>query len=92
MNYVFDNFQLDSDRFTLSRDEEVLKIEPLVFDLLAYLLERSNSVVSKDELLEHVWKGRVVSDTTIASAIKSARKAIGDSGSTQRALSSLRSP
>lgn len=89
MSYAFDNFLVDTDSFELKHGGEPCKVEPLVFDLICHLLSKANLVVSKDELLEVVWQGRIVSDTTIASAVKSARKALGDSGSRQKYIKTV---
>lgn len=80
MTYVFDAFEVDTERFELRRNGDVQPIEPLVFDLLGYLVRHANRVIGRDELVEQVWEGRSVSDATIASCIKSARRALGDSG------------
>ena len=61
----------------------VVPIEPQVFDLLVYLIENRDRVVSKDDLIASVWQGRVVSDSTLDSRINAVRKAIGDSGDQQ---------
>jgi DNA-binding winged helix-turn-helix (wHTH) protein len=61
-------------------------LEPQVFDLLVYLISNRDRVVTKDDLLESVWGGRVVSESTLTSRINSARKAIGDSGELQRLI------
>jgi predicted ATPase/DNA-binding winged helix-turn-helix (wHTH) protein len=58
-------------------------VEPQVFDVLVYLIEHRDRVVSKDELFETVWRGRIVSDDTLTSRISAARRAIGDSGTQQ---------
>ena len=60
-----------------------MPVEPQVFDLLVYLIENRNRVVSKDDLICSVWRGRIVSDSTIDSRINAVRKAIGDSGGQQ---------
>lgn len=57
---------------------QVCSVEPKVFDLLLYLIKERDRVISKDELLEHIWKGAFVSESVIARTIMKARKAIGD--------------
>lgn len=56
-------------------------IEPLPFDLLVFLIRHRDHVVSKDQLIEQIWKSRYVTDGVIATAIQKARRAIGDHGS-----------
>jgi TolB-like protein/cytochrome c-type biogenesis protein CcmH/NrfG len=64
-------------------------VEPQVFDLLAYLLKNRDRVVSKDNLIDGVWGGRIVSDSTLTSRINAARKAVGDSGSDQSLIRTI---
>ena len=86
MPFVFGDCVLDPDRRELSRGSEVIATGPQVFDLLIYLVENRERVVSRDSLLDSVWGGRIVSESTLASHINAARKAIGDSGSEQRLI------
>ena len=83
MQFLFADHALDTDRRELRRGSEHIAVEPQVFDLLVYLVENRNRVVSKDDLIASVWGGRIVSDSTLTSRINAARKAIGDSGEQQ---------
>ncbi len=87
--YSFDAFVLDTDRRELRRGEELLSVEPKVFDLLVFLIVRRSRVVSKDELIAGVWMGRIVSDSALTSCINAARVAIGDSGKSQRSIRTI---
>ncbi len=78
--YAFGDYRIDSTLFQITRGDETLHVEPQVLELLITLIDNRDHVVTRDELLEKVWKGRVVSDTTLSSRIKSARKVIGDDG------------
>ena len=82
--FYFDDFALDTDRRELRRGDERVALGPQVFDLLAYLVRNRARVVSKDDILEAVWKGRIVSESTLTSHINAVRKALGDSGEAQR--------
>jgi len=73
----------DTARRELRRGGEQIAVEPQVFDLLVYLLQNRERVVSKDDLLASVWGGRIVSDATLDSRIRAARRALGDSGAAQ---------
>ena len=90
MIYEFDAYVLDIDRRELRRAGQLIAIEPQVFDLLAYLLRHRDRVVTKDEILNSVWRGRIVSESTLTSRINSARGAIGDNGKDQRLIKTLR--
>lgn len=86
MPLVFGDCVLDLERRELARASTTVAVAPQVFDLLVYLLEHRERVVGKDELLDAVWAGRVVSESTLASHINAARKAVGDSGQEQRVI------
>src|SRR3954454_5728253 len=86
MIYGFDDFELDPGRVELRRDGGLVHVEPQVFALVLLLVENRERMVSRDEIIEKVWEGRIVSDAAISSRIKSARQALGDDGSTQRVI------
>jgi DNA-binding winged helix-turn-helix (wHTH) protein len=77
---AFDEYALDRDRRELRCGDAAISLEPKVFDLLAYLLEHRDRVVSRDELIASVWDGRIVSESALASCINAARAAIADDG------------
>lgn len=83
MRYAFANCVLDTGNQTLSRDGKSVAVEPQVFDLLRLLVENSGRLVSRDEIVGVVWKGRIVSESAISARIASARKAVGDDGKAQ---------
>jgi DNA-binding winged helix-turn-helix (wHTH) protein/pimeloyl-ACP methyl ester carboxylesterase len=85
----FDSYTLDTNRRELRRDGELVVIEPQVFDLLLYLVQNRERVVSKDDLIASVWGGRIVSDSTLDSRINAVRKALGDSGKAQRLVRTI---
>ena len=76
----FDDCTLDAAAFELRRSGAVCAVEPQVLELLLYLARNPDRLITKDDLIRDVWGGRVVSDSTLASRIKSARRAIGDDG------------
>ena len=86
MDFLFENHVLDLSRRELRRAGERISVEPQVFDLLVYLVENRDRVVSKDDLFESVWKGRIVSESTLTTRINAARRALGDSGEAQRLI------
>lgn len=83
MKFVFDGQTLDVTLRELRRGTELAAVEPQVFDLLVYLICNRDRVVTKDDLIEAVWGGRIVSESTLTSRINAARKAVGDSGERQ---------
>lgn len=86
MQFAFGDYVLDPDRRELTRGSEAIATGPQVFDLLIYLVQNRERVVSKDSLLDEVWGGRIVSESTLTSHINAVRKAIGDSGEDQRLI------
>jgi TolB-like protein len=86
VQFWFGDHVLDVGRRELRRGPAGIPVEPQVFDLLVYLLENRDRVVSKDDLIASVWGGRVVSDSTLTSRINAARKALGDSGEGQHLI------
>jgi TolB-like protein/cytochrome c-type biogenesis protein CcmH/NrfG len=89
VQFLFDNHTLDTDRRELRDGSKPIAIEPQVFDLLVYLLQNRDRVVSKDDLIASVWEGRIVSDSTLTSRINAARKALSDSGEDQRLIRTI---
>ncbi len=84
MRFAFEECVLDIGRRELTRKAEPVSVGPQVFDLLVYLVQKREHVVSKDDVLQAVWGGRAISESTLTSHINAVRKAIGDSGGEQR--------
>jgi TolB-like protein/cytochrome c-type biogenesis protein CcmH/NrfG len=89
VQFIFGDHTLDDDRRELLYRSEHVAVEPQVFDLLVYLVQNRDRVVSKDDLIASIWGGRVVSDSTLTSRINAARKAIGDSGGKQKLIRTI---
>jgi TolB-like protein len=89
VQFLFSDHVLDAGRRELRRGAEPIAVEPQVFDLLVYLVENRDRVVSKDDLIATVWGGRIVSDSTLTSRINAARKAVGDSGEEQKLIRTI---
>ena len=86
MAYVFADCELDCERRELRRNGTAIHLEPQVFDVLVHLVRNRDRVVTKDELLQAVWNGRVVSEDALTSRISAARRAIGDTGEDQQLI------
>ncbi len=90
MRYRFDAFELDIGRYELRRNGAVQHVEPLVFDLIVFFCGNPGRIIGRDEIVDQVWQGRAVSDATISSCIKSARRALGDDGDSQSYIRTVR--
>jgi adenylate cyclase len=88
--YVFGQCELDLSLHELRRDGQVCAIEPQVFDLLLYLIENRDRLISKDELNEEIWQSRFVSESALSTCVKTARQAIGDNGRKQEHIRTIR--
>ncbi len=89
MIFTFGECILDTDSHVLTRDGEVISVEPQVFDLLCLLAENAGNLVAKDQLIDSVWQGRIVSEATISARINAARKAVGDNGKDQAIIRTI---
>jgi TolB-like protein/DNA-binding winged helix-turn-helix (wHTH) protein/tetratricopeptide (TPR) repeat protein len=84
--FLFEDYCLDANRRELKRGSELIPIGPKVFDLLLFLVQNREQVVTRDDLLKAVWEGRIVSESTLTSHVNAVRKAIGDTGKEQRLI------
>ena len=90
MRYQFASFILDANRYELRQDGVARHVEPLVFDLLLFFVRNPDRVAGRDEIVGEVWGGRAVSDATISSCIKAARRALDDTGDHQQYIRTVR--
>ncbi len=88
--YIFGEWELDTRLSELRCAGKPLTLEPKVFDVLLYLIEHRERVVSHEELMQHVWSGQPIRDATLVRCIRAARRAIGDNGRVQRCIKTLR--
>src|ERR1700759_4381434 len=86
----FDRFVLDTQRYELRSGDDVIRVEPQVFDVLTQLVGNHQRVVTKEELFDSVWGGRFVGEAALTSRIKAARRALGDDGESQRFIRTVR--
>lgn len=86
MAWRFGEFTLNPARAELTGADGPIHVDRHTLDVLIHLVRNADRVVTRDELLQAVWGGRIVSDATISTAIKHARKAVGDSGARQKLI------
>src|SRR5512145_2314505 len=89
MIYVFEAYELDTDRRVLWVAGTPVDLEPKVFDLLAYLIQHHDQFVSRDQLYAQLWSQQFVSEAALTYCIAEARKAVGDNGRAQRVIKTV---
>ncbi len=89
MRYIFADCELDTQLRAVRRGDRRRSIRPKPFQVLLYLLENQDHVVSKQELAEQIWPNQYVSDSVIENGILAARRAVGDSGQRQEIIQTL---
>lgn len=89
LKYQFSEFEIDLSQQELRRLGEAVHIEPQVFDLIVHLVRNCERIVSKDELIETIWNGRIISEASLSSRINAARRALGDNGNDQAMIRTL---
>jgi len=87
--YQFNQITLDTAQYSLCLSGKPISVEPQGFDLLNYLITNRDRVVTRHELLENLWKGKVVTDSALGARLKAARKAVGDSGGRQEVIKTI---
>ncbi len=86
MIFAFEDWELDAGQYELRENGQPRKIEPQVFDLLLLLVQNRDRVLTRDEIVAEIWGGRIVTEATISTCLKSARQALGDDGRNQRLI------
>jgi DNA-binding winged helix-turn-helix (wHTH) protein len=88
--YRFGEFELDGPRFELRRGGAPVHVQRKALDVLLYLIRRRDRVVSRDELFAELWRGVAVTEASLDKAMRLVRLAIGDAGSIQRRVATVR--
>jgi len=89
MLYAFGDYELDTQLFELRQAGKPLKIEPQVFNVLAYLVQHHDRTVTREELLTHLWPDQFTTESVLSYCIMTARRAVGDSGREQRIIKTV---
>jgi DNA-binding winged helix-turn-helix (wHTH) protein/tetratricopeptide (TPR) repeat protein len=85
----FGDFTLDTGRAELRGPGGPVPIEPKPLALLTFLAENNDRVLSRNDMIESVWGGRIVSDAAVSTVLKQVRKALGGSGQTQEFIRTI---
>jgi DNA-binding winged helix-turn-helix (wHTH) protein len=89
MAYRIGDCVIDPAAYEIRRGDALVPVEPQVFELLVFLIENRQRAITKDEIIDRVWEGRIVSDATLSSRVKAARQALGDDGSAQKLIRTI---
>jgi predicted ATPase len=89
VRFQFGDFSLDEEQVVLTGPDGPIHVEPQVFDLLRHLIVNHERVVSKHELLDSIWGHRFVTESTLTSRVKAARRAVGDDGKAQQVIKTV---
>ncbi len=89
MLLIFNKYELDTELFELRCDGQSCPVEPQVFDLLVYLIKHRDRIISRQELFDQLWAGKVVTESTLTSRIKAARHAVADNGREQNCIATF---
>ena len=84
--YRFGDREVDTRLRQIQAGGELVDAQPKAFDLLVYLIENRDRVVDKDELLEHLWSGTIVTDSALNQIVRKARSLAGDDGDRQAVI------
>jgi DNA-binding winged helix-turn-helix (wHTH) protein len=87
--YRCGDFTVDAERLELRHNQELRHVEPQVFSVILHLIENRDRVVTRDELIDAIWHGRIISDAALSTRISGARKALKDNGREQRIIKTL---
>jgi DNA-binding winged helix-turn-helix (wHTH) protein len=85
----FEDCEVDPASYRVLVRGEPVAVEPRVFELLVYLIEHRDRVVTKDELFDRLWAGKYVTESTLTRAVYEARRALGDDSKEQRIIKTL---
>ena len=88
--YRFGDFEVDANRFELRERGSPIPIERRPLELILYLIEHRDRLVTKEELARNLWKCHVVSDASLRQAVATARRALRDRDHDQRSILTVR--
>jgi DNA-binding winged helix-turn-helix (wHTH) protein len=90
VHYRFGEYLLDTQRYALWDQHAWTPLRPKIFAVLLYLIRHRDRVVSKTELLEHLWPAQCIGDGSLNACLMAVRKALRDTGQTQRYIQTRR--
>jgi adenylate cyclase len=88
-SFCFGDVRVDAGRREIRVRGEIVQAQPRVFDVLHYLIVNRDRVVDKDELLEKLWPGVIVTEASLTQALNKARRIVGDDGQRQAIIRTI---
>jgi TolB-like protein/Tfp pilus assembly protein PilF len=89
VRYSFEDYVLDTARHELRRNGLIVPAAAQALDLLVYLIQHRDRIVTKDQLVAGVWEGRAITDSALTTRLNVVRGILGDSGQEQRLIRTL---
>jgi DNA-binding winged helix-turn-helix (wHTH) protein len=89
MRYRFGEYELDDAAYTLTRAGTSIPLQPKMFELLRYLIEQRERVVTKDELLDTLWPGEHVNQSAVTWTVSHVRNALGQGRGHKRPIETI---
>src|SRR5262245_18052900 len=86
---AFDAFRMDIPRHRLWRGKQEIPLPPKTWDVLCYLLERPDLLITKDALHRAIWPDTVVSDDTLTNVLAELRQALGENPRSPRVIETV---
>ena len=87
--FIIDDWQVSPAEGILSRDGEVVHLEPKVMEVLVYFASRSSEVITREELEADVWHGAIVGYDAVTKTIIKLRKALQDDARQPRCIATI---
>jgi DNA-binding winged helix-turn-helix (wHTH) protein/Tol biopolymer transport system component len=78
MRWQIEAFVFCEKQQTLSFEQETLQLEPMVVELLAYFCRHTDQIISREQLIDQVWRGRLITDNAVTKVINKLRKNLKD--------------
>ena len=89
MKYIVNEKCVDFESNRLIDANEKIKLEPLVSSFLKILVENAGNVVTRDKLIEEVWKGRIVNESSINRNVSILRKLLGTTTAGEKCIKTV---
>jgi len=87
--FVIESWRVSPAEGVLLRDNDTLRLEPKVMDVLVYFASRPGEVITREELERDVWRGALVGYDAVTATVIKLRKALGDNAKQPRVIATI---